>query len=142
GRNQLLVAKTKLDFKKIGVIVKAIEQNVNLDETIPEYKLIENIQYTLDEIESDKISIRVKASNYKFGKEGAFLNKAPKGYDKTRIDGRSSLKPNDYSRVIHEAFSTFASGNYSTEALRKKMGLNDSISKQGLIDLLRNRAYA
>ena len=141
GRNQYLTVKAKSDFKKLGVTVKAIEQNVNLDETIPEYKLIENIQYTLDEIESDKISIRVKASNYKFAKEGAFLNKAPKGYAKTRIDGKSSLTPNEYSKIIQTAFSMFATGNYSTEALRKKMNL-ENVCKQGFINLLRNRVYA
>ena len=139
ARNQYLMVKAKTDFKKLGVTIKAIEQDI--DESIPEHKLIANIQYTLDEIESDKISIRVKASNYKFAKEGAFLNRAPKGYDKTRIDGRSSLLPNDSAKVIREAFTLFSGGQYSTEALRKRLELK-TVCKQGFINILRNKTYA
>jgi len=138
GRNQFLTVKAKSDLKKMGVTVMAIEQNI--DETIPEHKLIENIQYTLDEIESDKISLRVKASNYKFAKEGAFLNRAPKGYDKTRIDGKSSLKKNELSEIIRESFVRFSGGNYSTEALRKELNLN--VCKQTFINILRDKIYA
>ena len=139
ARNQFLMVKAKTEFKKLGVAIKAIEQNI--DETIPEHKLIENIQYTLDEIESDKISIRVKASNYEFAKEGAFLNRVPRGYNREVITGRASMKPNDFAHTIQTAFQLFSEGIYSTEALRKKLELKN-VSKQGFINILRNKIYA
>ena len=138
GRNQPLTVKTKSDFKKLGISVRAIEQNI--DESIPEHKLIENIQYTLDEIESDKISIRVKASNYKYAKEGAYLNRIPFGYDRCIIEDKASMVQNEKAVYVKEAYTRFASGNYSTEALREELGLD--VCKQTFINILRNKVYA
>jgi DNA invertase Pin-like site-specific DNA recombinase len=138
GRNQHLTVKTKTDFKKLGVTVCAIEQTI--DESIPEHKLIENIQYTLDEIESDKISIRVKASNYKYAKEGAYLNRVPFGYVRSEIDNRASMAISEDAAMVKEAFLNFSTGNYSAEALRKE--LNIGVCKQTFINILRNKVYA
>jgi DNA invertase Pin-like site-specific DNA recombinase len=139
ARNLPLMLVAKSEFKKLGISLKAIEQD--FDESIPEYKLLENLQYTMDEIESDKISIRVKASNYKFAKEGAFLNRVPKGYEREVINGRASMKPNNFADTIQTAFQLFSEGIYSTEAVRKKLELK-TVCKQGFINILRNKVYA
>ena len=138
GRNQLLTVKAKSDFQKLGISVRAIEQSI--DESIPEHKLLENIQYTLDEIESDKISIRVKASNYKYAKEGAYLNRVPFGYSRSLIEGRASVVQCEKAGLVKEAFMKFATGNYSTEALREELSLD--VCKQTFINILRNKIYA
>ena len=138
-RNLLEMMKMKERLKTLGVKFVAIEQE--RDDSSPESMLIETLQYSMDELESKKIGLRVRAANYRFAKEGAFLNKAPRGYDKTRINEKSSLKPNDYAKVIQDIFNAFAGGGYSTEALRKKLELNN-FSKQGFINVLKNRVYA
>ncbi len=137
-RNLLEMLNIKVRLKALGVKLVAIEQE--RDDSAPESMIMDTLQWTMDELESKKISIRVKEANYKFAKEGAFLNTAPKGYKRLYIDERATLEPNDYAPTIHQIFTMFSEGIYSTEALRKKLGLNH-ISKQGFINILRNRTY-
>lgn len=137
-RNLLEMLTIQAQLRKLGVKFIAIEQE--RDDSSPESVLIETLQYSMDELESKKTSIRVKDANYKFAKEGAFLNTPPFGYSRLRIDKKATLIESADASTVRQIYTLFAEGTYSTEALRKKLGLSE-FSKQGFINILRNKTY-
>ncbi|MFH6965825.1 recombinase family protein [Flavobacterium sp. FlaQc-28] len=130
------------EFQKMGIIINAIEQP--LDMTIPENKLILAMYLVIPEIENDKIAQRTKDGMRRAKKEGCFMGKAPFGYSNAKVMDKTSLEPNSDSSMVFKAFTEVAKGIEPVEVIRKKIrdeyGLK--LEKQQFYNMLRNVTYS
>ena len=129
------------EFREIGVEVNAVEQA--LDVTNPDNKAMLSLYLVMPEIENDKNSIRTTEGMLRAKKEGAWVGKAPYGYDNFKFDKkRHSIKPNDKAEFVLEAFNEVAKGVESIDSIRrtlKKKGMK--LEKQSFLNMLRNHVY-
>jgi site-specific DNA recombinase len=128
-------------FNKLGIIVNAIEQPLDL--SIPEQGLMLAVYLSMPEVENHRRSLNVTAGIRRAFKEGRYVMSPPKGY----IMGRDSTKkpiltPSKEAPLIQEAFELMAKGIYTQkevlDKLRKK-GFNTS--KTAFARIIRNPIY-
>ena len=130
------------EFRDLGVEINAVEQP--LDFSQPDSKVMLAVYLVIPEVENDKNSIRTKEGLRRAMKEGCFVATAPYGYLNARNrEGKSTLKPDPkLSPLIKAAFEDFATGNWTSEEVRKryyKKGLK--VVKQSMLNILRNPIY-
>ncbi|MEP0264220.1 recombinase family protein [Dokdonia sp.] len=130
------------EFREQGIEINAIEQP--LDFSQPDSKIMLAVYLVVPEVENDKNSIRTKEGLRRAMKEGCYVATPPTGYTLTRTEtGKSTLKINEaLAPLIQKAFSEYATGEYSSEDIRKRYydkGLK--VSKQTLLNMLRNPIY-
>ncbi len=129
------------EFREIGVEVNAVEQT--LDVTNPDNKAMLSLYLVMPEIENDKNSIRTTEGMLRAKKEGAWVGKAPYGYDNFKYDKtRHSIKPNDRASFVLEAFTEVAKGVESIDSIRRKLKKRGmKLEKQSFLNMLRNHVY-
>ncbi len=128
------------EFREVGVEVNAIEQT--LDVTNPDNKAMLSLYLVMPEIENDKNSIRTFEGMLRAKKEGAWVGKAPFGYQNIKFDKkRHSIKPNDKAPLVLEAYTEVAKGILPADAIRRKMYAKIKLSKQAFLNMLRNKTY-
>lgn len=141
SRNQEEAYRVIRQFRNMGIEVNAIEQPLDL--TQADSKVMLAVYLVMPEVENDKISIRTKQGLRRAQKEGCFTGIAPFGYRNSRTeDEKSTLAiKTELAPIIQTAFSEYATGNYSTEDIRKRYFKGHKISKQSLINMLKNPTY-
>ena len=130
------------EFREQGIEVNAIEQP--LDFSQPDSKIMLAVYLVVPEVENDKIGIRTKEGLRRAMKEGCFVSLAPFGYKNCRNeDGKATLElDGKKADLVRKAFREYGKGILSTEEIRRKYynrGLK--LSKQGLLNLLKNPVY-
>ena len=128
---------------KMGIEVNAIEQPI--DFSIPEQKMMLSFYLTIPEIENDRRAMNTINGMRKNKKQGSWLGTAPTGYKNIRdAQDKPIIVKSEKAPLIKKAFELFATGNYSLEALRKKMcGEVDGfkLGKNQFGRMLRNHVY-
>lgn len=130
------------EFRDMGIEVNSIEQRLDFEQG--DSKILLSLFLSIGEAEFDKISLRTRLGLREAMKQGAYVGKAPFGYFHDRnAEGKSTLKPNpEIAPIIKKVFEEYATGIYSTEEIRKKyMKAGLSVSKNGLLSILKNPAY-
>lgn len=124
-----------------GVDVECVEQPLDL--SIPDNLVMLAVYLAVPEVENRKNSIRTTEGSRKARLEGCWTGTAPFGYDNYRDEqNRSTLIRNLHAPLVIEAFDLMATGVYSAEEVRKRLGKKGmSKGKQTFLDLLRNVAY-
>ena len=128
-------------FNKLGIIVNAIEQPLDL--SIPEQGLMLAVYLSMPEVENHRRSLNVTAGIRRAFKEGRYVVSPPKGY----IMGRDSSKkpiliPSKDAEFVVEAFEMLAIGIYSQkEVLDKLIKKGFNTSKTAFARIIRNPIY-
>lgn len=141
SRNQEEAYRVIRQFKNMGIEVNAIEQPLDLSQA--DSKVMLAVYLVIPEVENDKNSIRTKQGLRRAQREGCFTGIAPFGYLNARTEnGKSTLAINEeLAPLVQKAFKDYASGNYSTEEIRKKHFRKHPMSKQSLLNMLKNPTY-
>jgi site-specific DNA recombinase len=140
SRNTYESMRVEAELRKLGIEVETIENHVPLD--TPESLLPNLIQKILPEIDNLRRAENTKRGMRQAARQGKFSGKAPKGYKNDPINRGMLLVDPVVAPKITAAFEMYAAGIYSVEQVRTKLKKQDvTLSKQGVIDLLRNTAY-
>ena len=140
SRNQYDALTTIKILKKLGVTVRTVEQQLDLNN--PDNKILLSMYLTLPEVENDKNSIRTTEGSRRARIEGCWTAQAPKGYVNYRDDKKSTLRPSEDAPKIVEAFKRLSTGAYSADEVRRWLNQNGvEISKQTFLNTIRNPVY-
>ena len=140
SRNQYDAMTTIKTLKKLGITVKTVEQQLDLNN--PDNKILLSMYLTLPEVENDKNSIRTTEGSRRARIEGCWTAQAPKGYMNFRDDKKSTLRPSQDALKIVEAFKRLSTGAYSADEVRRWLNENGvKISKQTFLNTIRNPVY-
>ena len=140
SRNQYDALTTIKTLKKLGVTVRTVEQQLDLNN--PDNKILLSMYLTLPEVENDKNSIRTTEGSRRARIEGCWTAQAPKGYVNYRDDKKSTLRPSQDAPKIAEAFKRLSTGAYSADEVRRWLNQNGvKISKQTFLNTIRNPVY-
>jgi site-specific DNA recombinase len=144
SRNQYLALKEIKTLDKLGVLISTVEQPIDLSS--PDSKVLLSIYLTLPEVENDKNSIRTIEGSRRARIEGCWTGSAPRGYSNCRVEGKSTLEPNEAAPYIKECFERMVLGVYSANEVRKYIneqkypykGKSFNITKQTFYNIIRN----
>ena len=126
-------------FGKLGIEINSIEQPT---EDEPTSKLMRGIHLMIGEMEREVIAKRTKEGMRRAMKEGYWVGKPPKGYDRAYTDQKKpTLKKNNDSKIIAKIFKEFSSGLHSAEFLRRKYYSKLKLSKQAFYNMLKSPVY-
>ncbi|MEE1897441.1 recombinase family protein [Flavobacterium rakeshii] len=128
-------------LNNMGIEVNSVEQPLDLSN--PDNKVMLAMYLIIPEVENDKISQRTKDGMRRAMKEGCYLAKAPYGYSNLKIDGKTSIAPNDDAKLVQKAFVEVAKGFEAVEVIRKKLREQSGLKleKQQFYNMLRNLTY-
>ena len=130
------------EFRDMGIEVNAIEQPLDLSN--PDNKAMLTLYLVMPEVEYDKISSRTKDGMLRANKEGCWTGRAPFGYNNHRneLEKSTLIKDSTTSMLVVESFNEVTKGVYSIDHVRRMMNSKGmKVSKQGFMNLLRNKAY-
>jgi site-specific DNA recombinase len=130
------------EFQRMGIEARAVEQPLDLN--VPESKIMLAIYLASPEVENDRRALNVFNGMRKAKKEGRYMGSAPMGYRNSRDERNMPvIKPSYLSDFIILAFEEMATGNYSQEDVRKRLGRKGfSCSRNNFNKIIRNPVYA
>lgn len=142
SRNLEAGLKVLGQIKSMGIEINCLENNV--DDSIPENKLIQTIMLLIPEIENERRSINVTNGMRRAMKEGRWPRQAPMGYTNARDkDNRPIIIPDELNApLVQQAFKKMADGDHTQQEIRLALyrkGLR--CSKNNFSLLLRNPFY-
>lgn len=123
-----------------GLEIKFIEGDYDL--SIPENLIPYMLNFTLAQVENERLSIRTKKGMRQAKRFGRWVGTPPKGYSAALVNDQKTIVPNNDASIIIEAFKEFSKGIFTTEQLRKimvKKGLK--VSENQFPNILRNPVY-
>lgn len=146
GRNAYGCLHTVQEFAKIGVEVNFCELWV--DYADPNYPIILNTKFAVDEVESRRISKRTKDAQHYLNTNGYFAHSVPIGYcrsdEKTIAVGKTvkqivkdPLSKNRITAIFKDALSF----SYTKTQIYNRHKDSISLAKSGLYRLLENPFY-
>ena len=129
-------------IKSLKIKIHCLENNI--DDSVPENKLIQAIMLIIPEIENERKSLSVTAGMRRAMKEGKWPRQAPIGYINARDeDNNKVIMPHpDMAPLIRRAFLEMSKGIKSQQEIRLdlvKSGLR--CSKNNFSLLLKNQFY-
>ncbi len=131
------------DLRKYGVEPQAIEQPLNFE--IPESKIMLAVYLAAPEVDNDRRALNIFHGIRRGKKEGRWLGGRPRGYKNARNEHNKPIVIPEgglQEQLVREAFTSFATGLYNIEDLRRKMnGKGLMCSRQAFWLLLRNKGY-
>ena len=142
SRNFMEGMRVLEEIKSLGIEINCLENNV--DDSIPENKLLQTIALVLPEIENARRSMNTIDGMRRAMKEGRWPRKAPRGYKNTRdAENRIMVIVDDeIAPLIRKAFKMMSSGNMTQEDIRKELQQQGLIcSKSNFPLLLQNKFY-
>jgi DNA invertase Pin-like site-specific DNA recombinase len=140
SRNLLLSLTEKIHLEKSKCEIEFIEGQVDVEN--PAAILLNAINYSIPQMENEKISRRSKEGSHTARKKGCWTGQAPKGYKNIRIDNNSTLELGPDAGLIAEAFEKMASGLYSANQIRLWLNTKGmKLSKNMFPNIIRNVAY-
>ena len=126
-------------LEKLKIVPNAIEQWVDL--TVPESLYLLGVYLAAPQVESDRLSKRTKDAMREGIRQGRWLWKAPYGYLNDK-NAKMIIPDPKTKELVRDIFSTYASGAFSIEEIRRAARIKDCyLSKQAFINLLSNPLY-
>ena len=128
------------NFMKLGVIVNAVEQPIDL--SIPESKIMLAFYLASPEVDNDRRSINTRNGMRQAMKEGYWQGSPPKGYSYTGTKPKNLLIPNDDAPFIKKAFELVSLNADPVDKIRVLLNKEGAkFKKSGFYNLLQNIAY-
>ena len=145
SRNTDDYSQIRIVLKRYGVEIKSTSEYF---ENTPAGRFMENIIANVAQFDNDVRAERCTGGMKEAVKEGRYVWKAPLGYGNVKINGKSTIAPNENAPLVRKVFELIASEIYSTEAIRfiiaedglvgkKKVPINHSYFYR----MVRNRLY-
>ncbi len=137
-RNSSLALEEIVRLIRLGISIECIEQS----DADNEVELLKTFPLLNPVYIGKRISERTKDGIYFARKRGCYTSKAPLGYDNVTINFNATLKKNDQSFLIQQAFSMLNSENKSLKEVKKYFKSNGY--NKGYNDLkiiISNRVY-
>ncbi|WP_295794775.1 recombinase family protein [Mucilaginibacter sp.] len=110
-------------LKRYGVEIRSVTE---FFEDTPAGRFMENIIANVGQFDNDVRTERSLGGMREATQEGRYVWMAPIGYSNVKINGKSTIAPNDKAALIQKVFELIATRQYSTNSIRLIM------SKQGL----------
>ncbi len=140
SRNLLLSLVEKAKLNVFGCTVEFVEGGIDL--TSPESLVVEAIQYSLPQVEIEKLSLRTREGSYKCRLSGGWTGSPLRGYKSIRLEKFPSMALNEQAPIIKEAFEKMATGLYSADQIRRWLNSKGmKITKNQFPNIIRNIAY-
>lgn len=131
-------------LKKYGVEIKSTTEHF---ENSPAGRFMENIIANVAQFDNDVRAERSIGGMKEAMREGRYVWRTPQGYCTTKIDGKSTIKPNKFSSIIQEAFLLVAQNSSSVNEIYKslvKSNFNSGgkvISRSQFYKILKKEVY-
>ena len=129
-------------IKSFGINIFCLEQNI--DDSIPENKLLQTLLLVIPEIENKRRSLNVTAGMRRAMKEGRWPWKAPVGYRNSRDENGKVIIEMDPVKapLIRKIFDDVARGDLNQQDIRMQILMKGiKLSKSNFSRLLRNKFY-
>ncbi|MDB5009193.1 MAG: hypothetical protein JWP45_3586 [Mucilaginibacter sp.] len=128
SRNIADYSLIKVRLKKFNVVIKSITE---FFEDTPAGRFMENIIANVGQFDNDVRTERAVGGMREATLEGRYVWKAPTGFSNTKVNGKCTIKPNEYAPLVKEAFELIATRMYSTEEVRLKMVKKGLVNNKG-----------
>lgn len=146
SRNTDDYSQIRILLKRYGVEIKSTSEYF---ENTPAGRFMENIIANVAQFDNDVRTERSIGGMRDAMKEGRYVWAAPIGYINHRIQGKSTIKPNETARVVQETFAMVAENIMPLSEVRNKMTQKGLIGKKGapltrsyFYKMLKNELYA
>lgn len=145
SRNTDDYSQIRILLKRYGVEIKSTSE---FFEDTPAGRFMENIIANVAQFDNDVRAERSIAGMRQATQEGRYVWMAPLGYSNVKIDGKSTIAPNDKAQGIKQVFEMIASQKYSVEEVRLRainFGLcqknGKPLAKSNFYRIIRNDLY-
>ena len=145
SRNTDDYSQIRIVLKRYGIEIKSTSEYF---ENTPAGRFMENIIANVAQFDNDVRAERCTGGMKEAVREGRYVWKAPVGYDNVKINGKSTIAPNENAPLVRKVFELIASGLYSTEAVRIMMAEHGLVGKKMspinhsyFYRMIRNRLY-
>ena len=142
SRNLMESLKVIKDIKSLGISVNCLENNI--DDSVPEHKLMQIISLIIPEIENDRRSLNTIGGMRRAMKEGRWPRKAPIGYKNTRDQENKIMVEVDpeIASLIREAFMMMSRGDLTQNDVRRSLVIKGlKCGKSNFPLMLKNKFY-
>jgi site-specific DNA recombinase len=134
-------------LQKVGVILKAVEQNFNLE--MPEGKLMFHLLGSLGEFYSDNLSKETHKGKYERAMQGYHNGWVPWGYVSEKVgDRKMAIQDPIKSSIVLEMFERYATGQYYDQEIADWLNTQGvqtfrkhPFTKDGVREMLQNPFY-
>lgn len=145
SRNIADYSLIRVRLKKYGVEIRSVTE---FFEDTPAGRFMENIIANVGQFDNDVRTERCMGGMQEAALEGRYVWMAPLGYSNRKVNGKSTIVPNEMAPLMKEVFERIALRVDSTNAIRLEMAKKGLVSKQGkpiprshFHRLLRNQLY-
>jgi len=145
SRNIADYSMLRLTLKRYGIEIKSVTE---FFEDTPAGRFMENIIANVGQFDNDVRAERCIGGMREAATEGRYVWMAPVGYDNKKVNGKSTIVPNNMAPLMKEAFERVAMRIEPTEVVRVVMSERGLVGKRGghitrshFYRLLRNPLY-
>jgi site-specific DNA recombinase len=145
SRNIADYSHIRVLLKKHGIEIRSVTE---FFEDTPAGRFMENIIANVSQFDNDVRTERSLGGMKEAVKEGRYVWTAPKGYSNVKINGKSTIAPNEFALLMKEAFELIAQRRYSTDVIRLQLAEKGLVNKMGrpltcstFFQILRNPIY-
>lgn len=146
SRNTDDYSQIRILLKRYGVEIKSTSEYF---ENTPTGRFMENIIANVAQFDNDVRTERCIGGMRDAMREGRYVWAAPIGYINHRIQGKSTIKPNETAQVVQETFAIVAENILPLSEVRNKMVQRGLVGKKGapltrsyFYKMLKNELYA
>lgn len=146
SRNTDDYSQIRILLRRYGVEIKSTSEYF---EDTPAGRFMENIIANVAQFDNDVRTERSVGGLRDAVREGRYVWMAPLGYSNTKVNGKSTIAPNDLAPLVRKIFETVALNIQPIEEVRKSLipeGLVNAngkpISKSHFYRLIRHELYA
>jgi site-specific DNA recombinase len=146
SRNTTDYSNFRVLLKRYGVQIKSTSEQI---EDTPQGRFMETIMAASGQFDNDVRAERCSNGMREAMREGRYVWGAPVGYSNhAAYNGKPTIAPNETAPLVKKSFELIATGLYSTEDVRRRMGKEGlctpngkPISKQYFPQMLRNKLF-
>ena len=118
SRNTDDYSQIRILLKRYGVEIKSTSEHF---EDNPAGRFMENIIANVAQFDNDVRTERSVGGMKDAVRDGRYVWPAPYGYSNIRVNGKATIKPNEFAPLIIKAFEMLAKNHHSIEAIRQQL---------------------
>ncbi len=145
SRNTDDYSQIRILLKRYGIEIKSTSEHF---EDTPAGRFMENIIANVAQFDNDVRTERSVGGMKDAVRDGRYVWPAPYGYSNVRINGKATIKPNEFAHFVSKAFEMMADQLYSMEFIRQKLtsegmvtSSNKPIAKATFYKIFRKEVY-
>jgi site-specific DNA recombinase len=145
SRNTDDYSQIRILLKRYGVEIKSTSEYF---EDTPAGRFMENIIANVAQFDNDVRTERSIGGMKEAVRDGRYVWPAPFGYSNVRINGKATIKPNEFAPFVIKAFTMMAENHFTIENIRQTLiseGMKSTygkpLAKSTFYSLLRSEVY-